>query len=403
VVITNHSVVLDGNAFSMPLGRDISLAGPAKAVVPAGRGSFSRASRPSISLLSPQLPQLGLGLGLQGTQQPSLMSLAAQPVAPQISPIPVLQTLQPHPAFTRRHILSVKQFGRDDLHTLFSLASEMRTMVERQGSVDTLRGKVLCTLFYEPSTRTSTSFEAAMKRCGGEVVQVTAETSSVQKGESLQDTIRTVGCYADAVVLRHPAVGSAKDAAKSSVVPIINAGDGIGEHPTQSLLDVFCIREELGSVNGITITLVGDLKNGRTVHSLVKLLSLYDVTLNFVSPPSLAMPEYVKTEASRAGIRWAEYHNLDDVVAKSDVLYVTRVQRERFASVAEYESVKDMFVINNDVLAKAKDNLIVMHPLPRLNEIDPEVDFDSRRAAYFRQMRYGLFIRMALLTMVLGA
>jgi carbamoyl-phosphate synthase/aspartate carbamoyltransferase len=279
----------------------------------------------------------------------------------------------------------------------------MRTQVERQGSVDTLRGRVLSTLFYEPSTRTSTSFEAAMKRCGGEVVQVTAETSSVQKGESLSDTIRTLGCYSDAIVLRHPSVGSSKEAAKSSPVPIINAGDGIGEHPSQSLLDVFCIREELGSVNGVTVTLIGDLKNGRTVHSLVKLLSLYDVTLNFVSPPSLQMPDYVKAEATRAGIKWYEHTNLESVIPYSDVLYATRVQKERFDSIAEYEAVKDMYVINHDVLARAKESAIVMHPLPRLNEIDPEVDFDSRRAAYFRQMRYGLFIRMALLTMVLGA
>ncbi|TXT10798.1 hypothetical protein VHUM_02303 [Vanrija humicola] len=398
VVINNHSVVLDGTAFSMPLGRDISLSGPRKPA-PGGRGSFSRAQRPSISLQSPP-PALGLQLKSQATQ-PSLMSLAAQPIA--TSPLPALPSLQSNAAFSRRHILSVKQFTRDDLHSLFNVASEMRTQVERQGSVDTLRGRVLCTLFYEPSTRTSTSFEAAMKRCGGEVVQVTAERSSVQKGESLQDTIRTVGCYADAVVLRHPDVGSSKTAAKSSPVPVINAGDGIGEHPTQSLLDVFTIREELGSVNGITVTLIGDLKNGRTVHSLVKLLSLYDVTLNFVSPPSLAMPDYVKQEASRANIRWAEYHNLDDVIEHSDVLYVTRVQKERFDSIAEYESVKDMYVINHDVLKRAKESAIVMHPLPRLNEIDPEVDFDSRRAAYFRQMRYGLFIRMALLTMVLGA
>lgn len=251
-----------------------------------------------------------------------------------------------------------------------------------------------------------------MKRCGGEVVQVNASTSSVQKGESLADTIRTVGCYADAIALRHPSVGSAKAAAKSSPVPILNAGDGIGEHPTQSLLDVFCIREELGSVNGITVTLsklpdalndsktradqttlVGDLKNGRTVHSLVKLLSLYDVTLNFVSPRSLAMPESVKTEAFRAGIRFTESFTLtDEIVSRSDVLYVTRVQKERFENIAEYEAVKDIYVINNDVLEKAKESAIVMHPLPRVNEIDPEVDFDSKRAAYFRQMRYGLFV-----------
>lgn len=392
VVINNHSVVLDGNTFSMPMGRDVSMTGPR-----GGRGSFSRASRPSVSLQSP--PPVA---ATPSHAQPSLMSLAAQPPA-QTSPAPALPSLVPHPAFARQDILSVKQFTRDDLHALFNLASEMRTQVERHGSVDTLRGRVLCTLFYEPSTRTSASFETAMKRCGGEVVQVTASASSVLKGESLQDTIRTVGCYADAIVLRHPEVGSAKLASKCSPVPIVNAGDGIGEHPSQSLLDVFCIREELGSVNGITITLIGDLKNGRTVHSLVKLLSLYDVSLNFVSPPSLAMPDYVKQEASRANIPWKEYTNLDECIAQSDVLYVTRVQKERFESLAEYEAVKDMYIINNDVLKRAKESAIVMHPLPRVNEIDPEVDFDSRRAAYFRQMRYGLFVRMALLTMVLGA
>lgn len=404
VVINNHSVVLDGTAFSMPLGRDVSLGASArKPAHTGGRGSFSRTHRPSMS--SVMSPSLGSTMQLPTTSAPppSLMSLAAQPVETSALQMSALPSLHPHPAFTRRHILSVKQFSRDDLHTLFNLASEMRTQVERRGSVDTLRGRVLCTLFYEPSTRTSTSFEAAMKRCGGEVVQVAEGTSSVQKGESLEDTIRTVGCYADAIVLRHPAVGSSKRAAKISPVPILNAGDGIGEHPSQSLLDVFCIREELGSVNGITVTLIGDLKNGRTVHSLVKLLSLYDVTLNFVSPPSLAMPESVKAEASKAGIRWAEYSNLDDVISKSDVLYATRVQKERFDSLAEYEAVKDMYIINHDVLSRAKESAIVMHPLPRLNEIDPEVDFDSRRAAYFRQMRYGLFIRMALLTMVLGA
>ncbi|ORY35403.1 hypothetical protein BCR39DRAFT_509362 [Naematelia encephala] len=395
VVINGHSVFLDGATFSMPLGRDVSATGPRIGPKPA-RVSISMPQRPSIA-----------GLASPRQERPSmngpLMSLAAAPPMRDISPARTLSSLQTSSSFSHRHILSVKQFNKDDLHLLFNLASEMRTQVERSGSVDTLRGRVLCTLFYEPSTRTSTSFEAAMKRCGGEVVQVTASTSSVVKGESLADTIRTVGCYSDAVVLRHPAVGSSKSAAKSSPVPIINAGDGIGEHPTQSLLDVFCIREELGSVNGITVTLIGDLKNGRTVHSLVKLLSLYDVTLNFVSPPSLAMPDSVKEEASRAGIRWSEYHNLDEVIAKSDVLYCTRVQKERFDNLSEYEAVKDMFVINNDVLARAKESAIVMHPLPRVNEIDPEVDFDSKRAAYFRQMRYGLFVRMALLTLVLGA
>jgi carbamoyl-phosphate synthase/aspartate carbamoyltransferase len=250
VVINAHSVFLDGSTFSMPLGRDVSIFGP-RVRKTSHQASFSRPRGPSISLTSPKLERAP---SFAAAQPENLMSLAS--IAPrEVSPVRQLPSLQTHPAFSRRHILSVKQFSRDDLHALFNLASEMRTQVERTGSVDTLRGRVLCTLFYEPSTRTSTSFEAAMKRCGGEVVQVTASTSSVVKGESLADTIRTVGCYSDAIVLRHPAVGSSKSAAKSSPVPIINAGDGIGEHPTQSLLDVFCIREELGSVNGITVTL----------------------------------------------------------------------------------------------------------------------------------------------------
>lgn len=263
VVINGHSVYLDGQTFSMPMGRDISAGGPRVGSSKAPRGSMSMAKRPSIAgLQSPTMDRQQSSSFAKPHDNSNLMSLASAPYAPatqsrDLSP-PVrsgLSALQPHPAFSRRHVLSVKQFTRDDLHALFNLASEMRTQVERSGSVDSLRGRVLCTLFYEPSTRTSTSFEAAMKRCGGEVVQVTASTSSVVKGESLADTIRTVGCYSDAIVLRHPNVGSSKAAAKTSPVPIINAGDGIGEHPTQSLLDVFCIREELGSVNGITITL----------------------------------------------------------------------------------------------------------------------------------------------------
>jgi len=308
----------------------------------------------------------------------------------------------PHPAFHRRHILSVKQFTHRDMHDLFSLAHEMRLQVERNGTLDILKGKVLCTLFYEPSTRTSSSFDAAMKRCGGEVVQVNADNCSVSKGESLPDTVRTLGCYADAIVIRHPDVGSSQLAAKFSPVPILNAGDGVGEHPTQALLDVYTIRSELGTVNGRTITLLGDLKHGRTVHSLVTLLCLYSVRLNFVAPRSLSMPSNVVAAARKAGVSVQQYESLEEVLAETDVLYVTRVQKERFGSDVEWQKVKDAYRIDHAVLSRAKDDMIVMHPLPRVNEIDPEVDFDSRRAVYFRQMRYGLFIRMALLTSVMG-
>ncbi|OBZ90061.1 Protein ura1, partial [Choanephora cucurbitarum] len=259
----------------------------------------------------------------------------------------------------------------------------------------------MSTMFFEPSTRTSSSFEAAMYRLGGKVVSVTASTSSVQKGESLADTVRTLGCYSDVIILRHPQPGSAQIAAKYSKVPIINAGDGIGEHPTQAFLDTFTIREELGTVNGLTITLVGDLKNGRTVHSLVKILAYYQVTINYVCPESLQMPKDVMEEVAAAGIKQNFYSSLDEVIGTTDVLYMTRVQKERFSTEEEYLRVKDSFILNNDVLSKAKSQMIVLHPLPRVNEIEPEVDFDQR-AAYFRQMRYGLYVRMALLALVMG-
>ncbi|KAF2708817.1 carbamoyl-phosphate synth [Pleomassaria siparia CBS 279.74] len=304
--------------------------------------------------------------------------------------------------FKRKHITSVKQFSRTDLHLLFTIAQEMRLGAQREGCLDILKGKVLCTLFCEPSTRTSASFDAAMKRLGGEVVVINEVVSSTQKGESIADTIRTLGCYTDAIVIRHPLEESIDIATKFSNVPIINAGNGSREHPTQALLDIFTIREELGTVNGLTITFVGDLKYGRTVHSLCELLSHYDVSVNLVSPASLAIPSSVR-EALQSRKQLAVVSNelTPEIVASSDVLYCTRVQKERFSDIALYERVKDSFVVDNKVMKNAKANMIVMHPLPRLNEINEELDFDPR-AAYFRQMRYGLYTRMALLAMVMA-
>lgn len=276
----------------------------------------------------------------------------------------------------------------------------MRTIVERRGSTNLLQGKVLANVFYEPSTRTSASFESAMLRLGGQVITINQSSSSIAKGESLSDTIKTISTYSDCIVLRHPEKGSVQTASKASLVPLINAGDGIGEHPTQAFLDVFTIREELGSVNGLTITITGDLKNGRTVHSLVKMLSMYDVKLNYVSPESLRMPTEV-IQSLPANIPQHEHAALtSDLLAKTDVLYVTRIQKERFATVEEYELVKDSFCVTPSTLTQCKPSMIVMHPLPRINEIDPEVDLDQR-AAYFRQMKYGLYVRMALLALVL--
>lgn len=300
-------------------------------------------------------------------------------------------------------IISVKEMSRKDLEYIFGVAHEMREMVARVGSFDLLKGKILANLFYEPSTRTSSSFTSAMERLGGSVIPINeVHYSSVAKGESLPDTIRTLECYTDVIVLRHPEVGAAKIAADAARKPVINAGDGIGEHPTQALLDMFTILEELHTVDELTVTMVGDLKFGRTVHSLSRLLSLYNVKINYVAPEILRMPGEIIDELAGKGVSQAQYDVLtDDVVESSDVLYVTRVQRERFKDTAEYEKTKDAFIISPDTLTHAKDKMIVMHPFPRVNEITPEVDKDPR-AAYFRQMEYGLYVRMALLAMVLG-
>lgn len=304
--------------------------------------------------------------------------------------------------FYGRHIISVKQFTREDLTYIFEVAHEMREMVLRVGSFDLLKGKILANLFYEPSTRTAASFTAAMQRLGGSVIAINeVRYSSVTKGESLPDTVRTLEAYADVIVLRHPQKGSAALAARYATKPIINAGDGTGEHPTQALLDLFTIQEELGQVDGLTITLLGDLKYGRTVHSLARLLAMYDVRLHYVSPPELRMPREILEEIAQSGIPQQEHVHLDDVLPHTDVLYVTRVQKERFDNPQVYERVKDFYIITPQVMARAKDRMILMHPFPRVYEITLDVDQDPR-AAYFRQMEYGLYVRMALLAMVLG-
>ncbi|MEE9217215.1 MAG: aspartate carbamoyltransferase [Anaerolineales bacterium] len=320
------------------------------------------------------------------------------------------RTRSPHLPFGDRRdgpfygmdILSVLQFRREDLDYIFGVAREMRSMVERIGTFDLLKGKILANLFYEPSTRTSSSFLAAMERLGGSVIPINEVTySSVAKGESLPDTVRTLQTYADVIVLRHPEVGAAKLAAQYTTKPIINAGDGIGEHPTQALLDLFTIQEELGRIDGLTVTMLGDLKFGRTVHSLSRLLSLFDVRINLVSPDILSMPPELLTELTREGMEQRAHTTLSPVLPETDVLYVTRVQKERFEDLEEYAAVKDAYVISPETLEDAKEEMIVMHPFPRVGEISMEVD-DDPRAAYFRQMEYGLYVRMALLAMVLG-
>ena len=302
-----------------------------------------------------------------------------------------------------KNILSVRQFSRTDLEYCFGVAHEMRIMVERVGTFDLLKGKILANLFYEPSTRTSSSFLAAMQRLGGAVIPISeVRYSSVAKGESLPDTVRTLGCYADVIVIRHPEVGSAALAAEHARKPVINAGDGAGEHPTQALLDTFTIREELGRLDNLSLTMLGDLKYGRTVHSLARLLTQFKgITLHYVSPQALRMPPDVMEEVGAKGIPQTEHTGLDGVLPETDVLYVTRVQKERFSDPAAYDKVKNAYVITPQVMTAAKKEMIVMHPLPRITEISLEFDSDPR-AAYFRQMEYGLYVRMALLAMVLG-
>ena len=304
--------------------------------------------------------------------------------------------------FDGMDILSVKQFKHRDLDIIFDVARDMREMVDRQGAVDILKGKLLSNLFYEPSTRTSSSFTAATQRLGGNVIQINNVTfSSVSKGEELRDTIRSMGSYSDAIVLRHPDEGSADIAAEVSEKPIINAGDGIGEHPTQALLDIFTIVEELGTIDGLTVTMLGDLKYGRTVHSLAKLLALYDVKLNFVAPDLLKAPTALVDSLIEGGVGPCKHVELDSIISETDVLYVTRVQKERFVDQSVYEKVNRSYAVNVDTMDIAKERMIVMHPLPRVDEISRAVDEDPR-AAYFRQMEYGMYVRMALLALVFG-
>jgi len=295
-------------------------------------------------------------------------------------------------------ILNVGQFSRQMLHVVYGLAQRLK----QEPDSELMKGKVLASIFYEASTRTSCSFSSAMQRLGGAVIPINQiGTTSVSKGESLHDFVRTMECYADAIVLRHPEKGSVAEAAGYSVeTPILNAGDGTGEHPTQALLDVFTIREELGTVNNLTITMLGDLKHGRTVHSLARLLSQYNVTIRYVSPDTLRMPKDIIDYLRNAGIKQTEHSNILDVIGETDVLYVTRLQRERFENLQDVESV-DKYTVDTALLTKAKKHMVVMHPLPRVDEISSEVDSDPR-AAYFRQMQNGVYVRMALLALVLG-
>jgi aspartate carbamoyltransferase catalytic subunit len=301
------------------------------------------------------------------------------------------------------HVIEAQQFDLPIISHLFEVAGQMEQLVVR-GGTDDYRNRLMATLFYEPSTRTRFSFEAAMHRLGGQVISTenAAEFSSVAKGETLEDTIRIMNGYADVIVLRHSEVGAAKRAAAVSRIPIVNAGDGVGQHPTQALLDLYTIHKEIGSINGLKIAMVGDLSQGRTVRSLAYLLSKFkDIEMYFVAPPLLKMKEDILEHLREHGIRFTEETRLDRVLPEVDVVYQTRVQKERFGDrLADYESCRGIYIINKNSLGSMKSHAIVMHPLPRLEEIAMEVDQDPR-AAYFRQAQNGLFVRMALLTALL--
>jgi aspartate carbamoyltransferase catalytic subunit len=300
-----------------------------------------------------------------------------------------------------KHIVAVEQFDREWVLDLFHDAD---TMTDVRASQGLLRDKILATLFYEPSTRTRLSFESAMLRLGGQVVSTenAREFSSAIKGETVEDTIRIIAGYADGVVIRHHEQGAAKRAASISPVPVINGGDGPGEHPTQALLDYYTIQHELGQVDDLTIALVGDLRFGRAARSLALMFRLsHNVELLFVSPEAVRMGEDVRRALDKAGVRYQDEPDLSKAMKRADVVYQTRIQRERFPTPDEYEAARGIYVIDKPVMRDLGERAVVLHPLPRVDEIDPSVDADPR-AAYFRQAQNGVYIRMALLNQLLG-
>ncbi|MCK5628279.1 aspartate carbamoyltransferase [Candidatus Bathyarchaeota archaeon] len=301
--------------------------------------------------------------------------------------------------FDNRDIISIKDFSRKEINYILEISKTMEPLAY-EGS-NTLRGKILATLFFEPSTRTRLSFEAAMQKLGGSTIGFAeSEIASVKKGENLADTIRTVENYADVIVLRHPLEGAARLAAEFSKVPIINGGTGAEEHPTQALLDLYTIQKEKGRIDGLKIALVGDLRYGRTVRSLAFALSLYNVKLFLVSPETLRMRrEVLNTICEKISV--IEGEDLEEIVPQVDVLYATRIQKERFPDPAEYAKVKGVYKIDKNTISNAKEDLVILHPLPRLDEISAEIDA-TPQARYFQQAWNGIVVRMALLSLVLG-
>ena len=304
--------------------------------------------------------------------------------------------------FDKNHVVAIDDFSVEEIRTILDTAEEMIPIAEGKEVNTDFEGKILATLFFEPSTRTRLSFEAAIKRMGGRCIGFARPgTSSAKKGETLADTIRVAAGYADMIVLRHPQEGAARLASNFSNVPVINAGDGAGHHPTQTLLDLFTIREEKGNISDNHIGIAGDLKYGRTVHSLTKALSMFEAEMTFISPPSLRMPEEITNMLERKGIEFHEVDQIEETLEDIDLLYMTRIQRERFPSDEDYKEVARSYHLEKEMLENSKDDLKVMHPLPRVDEIKSDVD-ETPKARYFQQAANGVPTRMALLKLLQG-
>jgi len=297
-----------------------------------------------------------------------------------------------------RSLISINDYSKEEYLHILDIAEDF----EKNPHQKILENHVIATLFFEPSTRTRLSFESAISQLGGKIIGFTdASSSSVSKGETLMDTIKTVANYSDLIVMRHPLDGSARWASEVSNVPIINAGDGANQHPTQCLLDMYSIRKTQGTLENIHIAFVGDLKYGRTVHSLVIALTQFNATFHLVSPEELKLPSVIKKYIKDAGLKYHQYTNMEAIMNKIDILYMTRIQRERFADPMEYERVKNSYILKNKMLENSKPSMRVLHPLPRVNEIEETVD-KNPKAYYFQQARNGVYVREALLASILG-
>ncbi|MBA7516713.1 Aspartate carbamoyltransferase catalytic subunit [subsurface metagenome] len=307
-------------------------------------------------------------------------------------------TLSNQQKMKNKSLVSIVDFSKTDYLKILSTAAEF----EKNSYQNLLNGKVIATLFFEPSTRTRLSFESAINRLGGRVIGFTdSSSSSVTKGETLYDTIRVISNYSELIVMRHPLEGSARYASEITQLPVINAGDGANQHPTQTLLDLYSIQKTQGKLNNLNIVMVGDLKYGRTVHSLLMALSEFDANFYFISPDELKMPDEYKLHLEKTGLSYHESRDLDDTINEADIIYMTRVQKERFSDPIEYEKTRNAYVLKNDMLKGTRNNTKVLHPLPRVNEIDIGVDMNPK-AYYFEQTENGVYVRQAIISLILG-